>query len=70
MFIAILQLRHFITFGGHFYLFIVFVALTWAVWLAKVALARRYRPWQAPFETTTSVVVPVVDEPIDLFRDV
>jgi hyaluronan synthase len=70
VFIAILQLRHFITFGGHFYLFIVFVALTWAVWLAKVALARRYRPWQAPFETTTSVVVPVVDEPIDLFRDV
>lgn len=70
MFIAILQLRHALTDHGHLYLFIFYVALTWLVWLAKIALANRYRPWRTPVDVTTSVVIPVVDEPLDLFRDV
>lgn len=70
MFIALLQLRHALTEHGHLYLFIFYVALTWVVWLAKVGLAARYRPWRAPYACTTSVVIPVVDEPLDLFRDV
>ena len=70
MFIAILQLRHALTEHGHLYLFIFYVALTWLVWLAKIALANRYRPWKTPVEVTTSVIIPVVDEPLDLFRDV
>lgn len=70
MFIAILQLRHALTEHGHLYLFIFYVALTWLVWLAKIALAGRYRPWRTPVDVTTSVVIPVVDEPLDLFRDV
>ncbi len=70
MFIAILQLRHALTQHGHLYLFIGFVALTWVIWLVKMGLARRYRPWRQPHEVTTSVVIPVVDEPLDLFRDV
>ncbi len=70
MFIAILELRHTIEQNGHFYLFVVYVALIWIVWLTKVALASRYRPWTAPHTTSVSVVIPVVDEPLDLFRDV
>ncbi|WP_295699295.1 glycosyltransferase family 2 protein [Lapillicoccus sp.] len=70
MFIAILQLRHALTEHGHLYLFIFYVALTWLVWLAKIVLANRYRPWKTPVEVTTSVIIPVVDEPLDLFRDV
>ncbi|MFY0406573.1 glycosyltransferase family 2 protein [Solicola sp. PLA-1-18] len=70
MFIAILQLRHTIQQDGHLYLFCAFVLLTWLVWLAKVVLSRGYRPWTEPHETTTSVVIPVVDEPLDLFREV
>jgi hyaluronan synthase len=46
------------------------VALIWVVWLVKVALSRRYVPWVNDHRTTSSVVIPVVDEPIDLFRDV
>lgn len=70
MFIAILELRHTLTQGGHLYLFSVFVLLTWVVWLVKVHLSHLYRPWRAEWQTTTSVVIPVVDEPLALFRDV
>lgn len=70
MFVAILQLRHAIDGHGHVYLFIGFVALTWMIWIAKVALSRRYRPWVIPYDASTTVVIPVVDEPLDLFRDV
>lgn len=52
------------------YLFAVFSTLVWALWLLKVVLSRRYRPVTAPYDITTSVVIPVVDEPLDLFREV
>lgn len=70
MFIFILQVRHMFAGQSEIYLFAVFSALVWALWLLKVLLSRRYRPWTAPYDVTTSVVVPVVDEPVDLFRDV
>ena len=67
---ALLQLRNAIENGGHFYLFSALVALIWVVWLVKVGLSRRYAPWINDYRTTSSVVIPVVDEPIGLFRDV
>jgi hyaluronan synthase len=70
MLIGILQLRQSIEHHTHVYLFTAFILLTWLLWLLKVALSRSYQPWIAPYTTTTSVVIPVVDEPIDLFRDV
>lgn len=70
MFIFILQVRHMLGGQGEVYLFAVFSALVWVLWLLKVLLSRRYRPWTESYEATTSVVVPVVDEPVDLFRDV
>jgi hyaluronan synthase len=68
--VGLLQIRETIQQHAHLYLFSIFVLLTWLIWLAKVALSRRYRPWTEPYETTTSVVIPVVDEPVELFRDV
>ncbi|QGQ18168.1 glycosyltransferase [Cellulomonas sp. JZ18] len=70
MFIFILQLRHMLEGQNEIYLFAVFSTLVWALWVLKVVLSRRYRPATAPYEVSTSVVVPVVDEPLDLFRDV
>lgn len=67
---ALLQLRDAIEEHGHLYLFTVLVLLIWAVWTVKIVLARHYRPWSEPYPTTSSVVIPVVDEPVDLFRDV
>ena len=67
---ALLQLRDAIEDGGHLYLFSVLVALIWFVWLVKVLISRRYAACENDFRTTSSVVIPVVDEPIDLFRDV
>lgn len=59
------------TFQHHrIYLFTIFALLTWSVWLWKLKLSYRYRPYTEEHTTTTSVVIPVVDEPEDLFRDV
>jgi hyaluronan synthase len=70
VFVFLLQIRHAAVNGGPLYLFAVFSALVWLLWLVKVALSRRYRPWTEPYAATTSVVIPVVDEPVALFRDV
>ncbi|MCL3860303.1 glycosyltransferase [Actinotalea sp. K2] len=70
MFIFILQIRHMLDDNSEFYLFAAFSAMIWILWVIKVVLSRRYRPYVEPHRTTTSVVVPVVDEPEDLFRDV
>jgi cellulose synthase/poly-beta-1,6-N-acetylglucosamine synthase-like glycosyltransferase len=70
VFVFLLQVRWEGVEGGPLHLFAVFSAIVWMLWLAKVLLSRRYRPWRAPCDATTSVIVPVVDEPVDLFRDV
>lgn len=69
MFVFLLQLRDTVL-NHHVYLFTVFVLLVWAVWFRKARLSKMYRPWQNNFRTTTTVVIPVVDEPEDLFREV
>ncbi|WP_085368182.1 glycosyltransferase [Leifsonia sp. NCR5] len=70
MFIFILQIRHMLEGHPEFYLFAVYSAFIWVIWIIKVAVSRRYRAYTEDFEVSTSVVVPVVDEPLDLFRDV
>lgn len=70
MFIFLLQVRHMVAEQNEVYLFAFFSALVWFLWLVKVVLSRRYRPWTEPYRTSASVVIPVVDEPADLFRDV
>jgi hyaluronan synthase len=55
---------------GVVYPFAVFMALVWLLWVIKIILTRRYQPWREPHQVTTTVVIPVVDEPEDLFREV
>lgn len=55
---------------GQVFLFVLFMATIWLLWLLRVTLASYYRPWQGTHRPTTSVIVPVVDEPPDLFRSV
>jgi hyaluronan synthase len=57
---------------GHpeFYLFAVYSAFIWILWGLKVVVSKRYRAYTEDFAVSTSVVVPVVDEPVELFRDV
>lgn len=55
---------------GQLFLFAVFMLMIWFLWLLRVTLAAYYRPWQAPYRVTTSVIIPVVDEPEELFRSV
>jgi cellobiuronic acid synthase len=52
---------------GRVYPFAVFMTLVWALWLFRVTLGRFYRPATRRWDPTTSVVVPVVDEAVELF---
>ena len=70
MFIFLLQIRHMMQGHPEIYLFAVYSAIIWIIWAAKVVISSRYRPVTASYDVTTSVVVPVVDEPLELFRDV
>lgn len=70
MFVFVLQLREMFAGQSELYLFAFFSTLVWALWILKVVLARRYRPVTAAYDVSTSVVIPVVDEPLDLFRSV
>lgn len=55
---------------GQVFLFMIFMTVIWLLWLLRVTLAAHYRPWQGSYRPTTSVIIPVVDEPEDLFRSV
>lgn len=53
MFVFLLQVRD--TLENHrVYLFTIFIALVWLVWLRKVQLSRRYRPYTDDHTTTTT----------------
>ena len=70
MFVFLLQLRDTVHEDVAIRLFSVFCALVWGLWLLKVAISRRYRPFNTKFSCSTTVIVPVVDEPVELFREV
>jgi hyaluronan synthase len=70
VFVFLLQIRHTSIENGPLYLFAVFSAIVWLLWLLKIALSRRYRPWTEPYAASVTVVIPVVDEPVALFREV
>jgi hyaluronan synthase len=49
--------------------FMVFFAYVWLLWSAKALAARRYTPWVGPAPAlTTTVIVPVYNEPEAIFR--
>ena len=55
---------------GQLRLFALFMTMIWVLWLIRVILASNYRPTQYAWHGTTSVIIPVVDEPEELFREV
>jgi len=67
--VFLLQLRDTVI-AHRVYLFSIFVLLVWVVWLRKWTLSRRYQPFTGTVDATTSVIIPVVDEPEQLFREV
>jgi hyaluronan synthase len=55
---------------GQLRLFALFMTMIWGLWLIRVILASHYWPTQVAWHGTTSVIIPVVDEPEGLFRQV
>jgi hyaluronan synthase len=70
LFTFILQVRDTLQHGGPVHLFTMFIAIVWILWAVKVVLSRRYQPFTAPYRPSSSVIIPVVDEPPELFRKV
>jgi hyaluronan synthase len=55
--------------GADVTVFMGFFAYVWLLWLAKALAARRYRPWTSPApKLSTTVIVPVYNEPEAVFR--
>lgn len=49
--------------------FMVFFLYVWLLWAVKTVAASRYKPWQGPaLSLTTTVIVPVFNEPEAVFR--
>ena len=69
MFVFLLQLRDLLV-HHRVHLFLVYMALVWSVWGWKAWLSRRYTPFTGESNATTAVLIPVVDEPADLFGEV
>ena len=65
----LLQIDAWIT-DGQLRLFALFMTMIWGLWLIRMILASHYWPTQLAWQSTTSVIIPVVDEPADLFRQV
>lgn len=57
-------------YDGTFYIFTALFILIFIQWVVRVILSRRYKTFDEPYETTTAVIIPVVDEPLDLFDSV
>lgn len=71
MFIFLLQLREAVR-GRPVALigFAAYASFVWVLWALKTVLSRRYRPYDAQVDLKTTVIVPVVDEPVELFTEV
>ena len=67
MLVYLLEIREWLL-TGRVYAFAVFMTLVWSLWWLRVTLGRFYRPWRRRWDITASVIVPVVDEPVALFR--
>lgn len=71
MFIYLLQLREALAGRpGVLAGFASLATIVWLMWGFKTVVSRRYKPWLEPFNCTTSIIIPVVDEPVELFTDV
>ncbi len=69
MFVFLLQVRDLLI-HHRVHIFLLYMALVWTVWGSKAWLSRRYRPYTGDSDATTAVLIPVVDEPEELFREV
>lgn len=54
-------------YDGVFYIFTALFLLVFILWIVRVVLSRRYTTWDTKYTTSTAVVIPVVDEPVDIF---
>jgi hyaluronan synthase len=55
--------------GAGVTVFMAFFVYVWLLWIAKAVAASRYRPWKTPSQgLTTTVIVPVYNEPEAVFR--
>ena len=69
MFTFFLQGKDLIT-EGKIHAFFIFVVYVWALWFYKRHVSKKYKPYTEPVDIGVSVIIPVVDEPSEVFTDV
>ena len=69
MYAFIVDLTHFMRTGDIKYFLVFFLAI-WLRWFIVSLRALRYRPCSSSFTAKTSVIIPVLDEPPELFSKV
>jgi hyaluronan synthase len=55
---------------GHFSIYMLLIVVIWGIWGVKAVYSGKYTSYDVAFGGTASVIVPVVDETSELFRDV
>ncbi len=55
---------------GQLHYFALFFIYVWFIWASKVLVSRRYRPFTGSTSVSATAVIPVVDEPLELFTEV
>lgn len=66
MFYFFLELLNFI-YLKKIHLFLLFALYTWIVWGAKYYYSRKYKPYNNSYDASVSVVVPVLNEDLNVF---
>lgn len=69
MYAFVVQFLDFVLYAKLHY-FMLFFILIWSRWVLVEAVATRYIPYKKRYKTKASVIIPVVDEPEELFADV
>lgn len=54
-------------FLGNFHAFVLFFIYIWVLWGMKMLTAKQYKPFTGSSDFETSIIIPVVDEPTNVF---
>lgn len=68
MFYLFLEILNFVR-TRELHLFIAFSVYVWTIWLIKLHFSRKYRPYNSSYKGKVSVIIPVLKENLEVFKN-